>query len=55
MAAWGDDKPILTTDNDQTKKGRGASDKDSFNMIGSVCSKCGGVDADHENICPNTN
>lgn len=55
MAKWGDDKPILTSDNDKTKKGRGASDKDTYNMIGTVCSKCGGVDASHKSSCPNSN
>ena len=55
MAKWGDDKPILTSDNDKTKKTKGATDKESFNMIGSVCDKCGGVDANHKPSCANSN
>lgn len=55
MAMWGDDKPILTSDNEKTKKGKAASDKDTFNMIGTVCDQCSGVDGNHKKSCANSN
>lgn len=52
---WGDDAPILgpdTTDDDRLGK---LANRDSYKLVGSVCTHKGCLDGDHDPGCPQGN
>ncbi len=55
MSTWGNDGPVLGSDDDKTKKGRKVLGDRTFNQVGTWCKHCKAEDGTHTPKCPQNN